>query len=87
LDPTIYIDKLQRLYPVDLTKIEVKSGLFGRNKQQVDEKTEAYKPFVKGLLQGWQEMERNVDLINSVLRAHFTPISEPNTSITPRWED
>jgi len=86
LDPTIYLDKLQRLYPVDLNKIEQKTGLFAK-KVQIDEKTEAYKPFVNGLLLGWQEMEKNVDLINAILSAHFTPLSEPITRFTPRLEE
>ena len=80
LDPTIYIDKLQRLYPADLNKIEQRRGIFGRNKNaDINEKTEAYKPFVKGLLQGWHEMEKDVDLINAVLAAHFTPLAEAIT--------
>jgi len=71
---------------IDLNKIEQKSGLFAK-RVQIDEKTEVYKPFVSGLLAGWQEMEKNVDLINAILSSHFTPLSEPITRFTPKWED
>merc|ERR1712154_342534 len=61
LDPTLYLDKLQRLYPTDLTKISKKA------KKKKTKK--GYKPFVKGLLNGWQQMERDQDLIISILKA------------------
>ena len=87
LDPTLYLDKLQRLYPTDLSSVVVKTGLFGRNKNQnVDQKTEQYKPFVRALLNGWQEMEKDQDLILSILRSHFTPLAEPVTRFTPQWQ-
>jgi len=82
-DPTIYIDKLQRLYPVSLERIKKKK----KKKDAIDEKTEGYKAYVKGLLEGWQEMEHNVDLIQSILRAHYQPLNSPISKFTPRWEE
>eukprot|EP00485_Elphidium_margaritaceum_P018770 CAMPEP_0202730760 /NCGR_PEP_ID=MMETSP1385-20130828/186801_1 /ASSEMBLY_ACC=CAM_ASM_000861 /TAXON_ID=933848 /ORGANISM="Elphidium margaritaceum" /LENGTH=1334 /DNA_ID=CAMNT_0049397039 /DNA_START=27 /DNA_END=4031 /DNA_ORIENTATION=+ len=85
LDPTLYLDKLQRLYPEDLEPKKVKK----RNKKQKggDDPKEAYKPYVKQLLQGWQQMERDQDLIMSILKAHFVPEQEPITRFTPKWAD
>ena len=84
-DPTIYIDKLQRLYPEDLNTINKKSKKKKKGIKESD--TERYKPFVRGLLQGWKEMEHNVDLINSVLHAHFQPIPQPITKFSPIWKE
>jgi len=82
LDPTLYLDKLQRLYPADLQKISKKKKKKNKN---VDETKEGYKPYVKQLLNGWQQMERDQDLIMSILKAHFIPDPEPITRFTPKW--
>lgn len=84
LDPTLYLDKLQRLYPEDLDKVKKKKS---RKKIKTgDETKEAYKPFVKQLLKGWQQMERDQDLIMAILKAHFVPDPEPITRFTPKWQ-
>jgi len=85
LDPTLYLDKLQRLYPEDLNKI-VKKKKKKKGKATGDETKEAYKPYVRQLLLGWQQMERDQDLIMSILKAHFVPDPEPITRFTPKWE-
>eukprot|EP01084_Bolivina_argentea_P196836 337402_1 len=82
LDPTLYLDKLQRLYPTDLVKINKKKKKKNKN---IDETKEAYKPYVRQLLNGWQQMERDQDLIISILKAHFVPDPEPITRFTPKW--
>jgi len=85
LDPTLYLDKLQRLYPEDLTKPKKKKKKRGR--EEANQTQEAYKPFVRQLLLGWQQMERDQDLIMSILKAHFVPDPEPITRFTPKWDD
>lgn len=84
LDPTIYLDKLQRLYPADLSVAKKKKK---KKKGAPVDKTEVYKPFVRTLLDGWQEMERNVDLMQAILRAHYEPLKEPISKFTPQWEE
>merc|ERR1712013_487759 len=61
-----------------------KSPKKNKNKNH-DETKEAYKPYVKQLLNGWQQMERDQDLIMSILKAHFVPDPEPITRFTPKW--
>eukprot|EP01084_Bolivina_argentea_P227167 383688_1 len=51
LDPTLYLDKLQILYPADLDYRTNRRNRYGSSTIM------AYKPFVKGLLNNWQEIE------------------------------
>jgi len=83
LDPTLYLDKLQRLYPADLVKLSKKQK---KKKKNVDATKENYKPYVRQLLNGWQAMEKDQDLIMAILKAHFVPDKEAITRFTPKWE-
>jgi hypothetical protein len=85
LDPTIYLDKLQRLYPADLTPLTKKQ--IKKLKDRFDPTTEGYKTFVSGLLTGWKEMEKNIELITSILKSHYHTLQEPISKFTPKWRE
>ncbi|ETO14400.1 hypothetical protein RFI_22968 [Reticulomyxa filosa] len=87
LDPTIYLDKLQRLYPADLNPAPKTKGPFWKTKEVTDTVMEGYKPFVRGLLQGWQDMEKNIDLITAVLESHFKTLQQPIDRFSPQWQE
>ncbi|ETO36092.1 cytoplasmic FMR1-interacting protein 2 [Reticulomyxa filosa] len=87
LDPTIYLDKLQRLYPADLNPAPKAKGPFWKTKEVTDTVMEGYKSFVKGLLQGWQDMEKNIDIITAVLDSHFKTIQQPIDKFSPQWQE
>ncbi|ETO15078.1 component of SCAR regulatory complex [Reticulomyxa filosa] len=87
LDPTIYLDKLQRLYPADLNPAPKAKGPFWKTKEVADPVMEGYKPFVRGLLAGWQEMEKNIDLITAVLESHFKTLQHPIDRFSPQWQE